>query len=78
MVGLAGPSGAGKSVFCDKIREFMPGVCVLTMDMYNDASMLVEGNFDDPRLTDYDTLNQNLSDLKAGKTVEVGEWSDAA
>jgi uridine kinase len=70
-VGLAGPSGAGKSVFCDKIREFMPGVCVLTMDMYNDASMLVEGNFDDPRLTDYDTLNQNLSDLKAGKTVEV-------
>ena len=71
LVGLAGPSGAGKSVFCDKIREFMPGVCVLTMDMYNDASMLVEGNFDDPRLTDYDTLNQNLSDLKAGKTVEV-------
>ena len=49
----------------------MPGVCVLTMDMYNDASMLVEGNFDDPRLTDYETLNRNLEDLKAGKTVEV-------
>ena len=41
------------------------------MDMYNDASMLVEGNFDDPRLTDYETLNRNLEDLKAGKTVEV-------
>ena len=71
LVGVAGPSGAGKSVFCQKIHEFMPGVCVLTMDMYNDASMLVEGNFDDPRLTDYETLNRNLEDLKAGKTVEV-------
>ena len=71
LVGVAGPSGAGKSVFCQKIQEFMPGICVLTMDMYNDASMLVEGNFDDPRLTDYETLNRNLEDLKAGKTVEV-------
>jgi uridine kinase len=68
LVGLAGPSGAGKSVFCDKIREFMPGVCVLTMDMYNDASMLVEGNFDDPRLTDYDTVEP--------KPIRPQGWQD--
>jgi uridine kinase len=58
-------------VFCQKIQEFMPGLCVLSMDMYNDASMLLDGNFDDPRLTDYELLNQNLSDLKEGKTIEA-------
>lgn len=71
LVGIAGPSGAGKTVFCQKIQDFMPGLCVLSMDMYNDASMLLDGNFDDPRLTDYDLLNQNLRDLKAGKTIEA-------
>ena len=37
------------------------------MDDYNDASRLVEGNFDDPRLTDYDTLLANVADLKRGE-----------
>ena len=75
VVGIAGPSGAGKTVFCQKIQDFMPGLCVLSMDMYNDASMLLDGNFDDPRLTDYDLLMENLSDLKAGKTVETPVYS---
>ena len=75
LVGIAGPSGAGKTVFCQKIQDFMPGLCVLSMDMYNDASMLLDGNFDDPRLTDYDLLMENLSDLKAGKTVETPVYS---
>jgi uridine kinase len=67
LVGIAGPSGAGKTVFCQKIADFMPGLCVLSMDMYNDAAMLLDGNFDDPRLTDYDLLMENLRDLKAGQ-----------
>ncbi|XP_057530797.1 inorganic pyrophosphatase TTM2-like isoform X2 [Amaranthus tricolor] len=41
------------------------------MDNYNDASRIVDGNFDDPRLTDYDTLLQNINDLKAGKAAQV-------
>ena len=45
------------------------------MDMYNDASMLLDGNFDDPRLTDYDLLLENLADLKAGKTIEAPVYS---
>lgn len=53
----------------------MPGLCVLSMDMYNDASMLLDGNFDDPRLTDYELLMENLSDLKSGKTVETPVYS---
>ncbi|XP_015894264.3 inorganic pyrophosphatase TTM2 [Ziziphus jujuba] len=71
LVGVAGPSGAGKTVFTEKILNFMPSVAVISMDNYNDSSRIVDGNYDDPRLTDYDTLLRNVSDLKAGKSVEV-------
>ncbi|XP_038892465.1 inorganic pyrophosphatase TTM2 [Benincasa hispida] len=71
LVGLAGPSGAGKTVFTEKIMNFMPSIAIISMDDYNDASRIVDGNFDDPRLTDYETLLQNVQDLKAGKQVQV-------
>jgi hypothetical protein len=71
VVGLAGPSGAGKTVFSTKVRSFLPGTVHLQMDMYNDGTKVVDNNFDDPRLTDYDTLLANISDLRAGKTVQV-------
>uniref|UniRef100_A0A5B7ANT9 Putative uridine-cytidine kinase C isoform X1 n=1 Tax=Davidia involucrata TaxID=16924 RepID=A0A5B7ANT9_DAVIN len=71
LVGLAGPSGAGKTVFTDKILNFMPSIAVISMDNYNDSSRIIDGNFDDPRLTDYDTLLKNIHDLKAGRPVEV-------
>lgn len=71
LVGIAGPSGAGKTIFTEKILNFMPSVAVISMDNYNDATRVIDGNFDDPRLTDYDTLLKNIHDLKAGKHVEV-------
>ncbi|MBA0718166.1 hypothetical protein Golax_005926 [Gossypium laxum] len=71
LVGLAGPSGAGKTVFTEKMLNFMPNIAIITMDNYNDSSRIVDGNFDDPRLTDYDTLLQNVHDLKEGKDVQV-------
>ncbi|KAJ8440938.1 hypothetical protein Cgig2_022794 [Carnegiea gigantea] len=71
LVGVAGPSGAGKTVFTEKILNFMPSIAVISMDNYNDGSQVVDGNYDDPRLTDYDTLLQNITDLKAGKVVQV-------
>ncbi|MCD9560868.1 Inorganic pyrophosphatase ttm2 [Datura stramonium] len=71
VIGVAGPSGAGKTVFTEKILSFMPSVAVISMDNYNDASRIVDGNFDDPRLTDYDTLLKNINDLKSGKPAEV-------
>ncbi|XP_015584520.2 inorganic pyrophosphatase TTM1 isoform X2 [Ricinus communis] len=49
----------------------MPSIAVITMDNYNDASRIIDGNFDDPRLTDYDTLLENIHGLKAGKAVQV-------
>lgn len=71
MIGVAGPSGAGKTVFTEKIMNFMPSIGVISMDNYNDASRIVDGNFDDPRLTDYDTLLKNINDLKTGKAAEL-------
>ncbi|KAJ6795567.1 uridine-cytidine kinase C-like [Iris pallida] len=71
LVGVAGPSGAGKTVFTEKIFNFMPSIEVISMDNYNDASRIVDDNFDDPRLTDYDTLLENIHGLKAGKSVQV-------
>ncbi|PON92692.1 Uridine kinase-like [Trema orientale] len=71
LVGVAGPSGAGKTVFTEKVLNFMPSIAVLTMDNYNDSSRIIDGNFDDPRLTDYDTLLENIHGLRAGKPVQV-------
>ena len=45
-VGVAGPSGAGKMVFTEKVVNFMPDVAVISMDNYNDATRIVDGNFD--------------------------------
>ncbi|CAD7703496.1 unnamed protein product [Ostreobium quekettii] len=49
----------------------MPGVGVISMDNYNDASKVVDDNFDDPRLTDYDLLLENMQQLRSGKTAQV-------
>lgn len=45
-VGVAGPSGAGKTVFTEKVLNFMSGSAVISMDNYNDASRIIDGNFD--------------------------------
>lgn len=71
VVGLAGPSGAGKTAFAKKIQALIPGCALLSMDNYNDGSKVIDGNFDDPRITDYDTLLSNLAELKAGRPAQV-------
>ncbi|GLT76543.1 hypothetical protein SLA2020_481960 [Shorea laevis] len=71
LVGVAGPSGAGKTVFTEKVLNFIPSIVVISMDNYNDSSRIIDGNFDDPRLTDYDTLLENIRGLKAGRPVQV-------
>lgn len=71
VVGLAGPSGSGKTIFSEKVQHFLPGCAILSMDNYNDGSRVIDSNFDDPRLTDYDTLLQNITDLKSGQPTQV-------
>lgn len=70
-VGLAGPSGSGKTAFSEKLKSFMPGVAIISMDNYNDSSKVVDDNFDDPRLADYDLLLDNIQQLKAGMAVKI-------
>ena len=46
LVGIAGPSGAGKTVITEKVLNFMPSIALISMDNYNDASRIIDGNFD--------------------------------
>ena len=39
--------------------------------MYNDGSKVLENNYDDPRLTDYELLLANLAALKAGQPAQL-------
>ncbi|CAL1369649.1 unnamed protein product [Linum trigynum] len=71
LVGVAGPSGAGKTVFTEKVLNFLPSIAVISMDNYNDSSRIIDGNFDDPRLTDYETLLDNIRGLREGKIAQV-------
>ncbi|CAI5504715.1 unnamed protein product [Closterium sp. Naga37s-1] len=53
------------------VLNFMPGITVISMDNYNVASRVIDGNFDDPRITDYELLLSNLQGLREGRTVQV-------
>mmetsp|Transcript_31945 Transcript_31945/g.71006 ORF Transcript_31945/g.71006 Transcript_31945/m.71006 type:complete len:691 (-) Transcript_31945:161-2233(-) len=71
IVGLGGPSGSGKTALSEKIKTFQTGVAVISMDMYNQGDLVIDDNFDDPRLTDYPTLLNNIRELRAGKPTQV-------
>lgn len=75
VLAIAGPSGSGKSTFTDKVKALLPGCVVLSMDSYNDGSKVIDGNFDDPRIIDFDTLISNIKDLKAGRSTQVPIYS---
>lgn len=57
LVGVAGPSGAGKTVFTEKVLNFMPSIAVISMDNYNDASRIIDGNFDGNSGLSYEFIN---------------------
>lgn len=42
----AGASGSGKSTFTDRLKKVMNTVVVLSMDMYNDGSKVLEVHAD--------------------------------
>jgi uridine kinase/adenylate cyclase class IV len=75
VLAIAGPSGSGKSTFTDKVKALLPGCVVLSMDSYNDGSKVIDGNFDDPRIIDFDTLISNIKDLKGGRSTQVPIYS---
>jgi uridine kinase len=71
IVAIAGPSGAGKTSIAKKIAEVIPKSLVVSLDNYLDGSRVVEENYDDYRLVDFELLVKNLTDLKEGRETDL-------
>lgn len=71
-VGVAGPSGSGKTTLALKIANIMPGTLVISLDNYLDATRtVIDSNFDDYRLVDFDLLIENIKDLQENRSTEM-------
>lgn len=78
LIGIAGGTGSGKTSFAKEIMRRFPGNEIVLMDQdsyYKDLGHLPledrrKINFDHPNSVDFDTLIQNMRDLKNGKPVE--------
>ena len=86
VIGIAGGSGSGKTTVVNEIKKRMwdqahEKVVVIPQDSYyKDSSHIpVEDrkqiNFDHPDAIDWDLLCQQLSELKAGKTIQQPVYS---
>lgn len=82
IIGIAGGSGSGKTTVVKAITESLnKKVAVISQDSYyKDSSHIpVEDrkqiNFDHPDAIDWDLLCQQLSELKAGKTIKQPVYS---
>lgn len=82
IIGIAGGSGSGKTTVVKAITESLnKKVAVISQDSYyKDSSHIpVEDrkqiNFDHPDAIDWDLLCQQLSELKAGKTIHQPVYS---
>ncbi|ELR15134.1 uridine kinase [Acanthamoeba castellanii str. Neff] len=79
IVSIAGPSGAGKTSIAKKIAEVIPKSLVVSLDNYLDGSRVVEENYDDYRLVDFELLGTPLirPHARTGWTVELGSGTDS-
>ena len=82
IIGIAGGSGSGKTTVVKAITESLnKKVAVISQDSYyKDSSHLPmeerhKINFDHPDAIDWDLLCQQLSELKAGKTIQQPVYS---
>lgn len=82
IIGIAGGSGSGKTTVVKAITEHLnKNVAIISQDSYyKDSSHIpVEErkniNFDHPDAIDWDLLCQQLSDLRAGKTIQQPVYS---
>ena len=83
IIGIAGGSGSGKTTVVKTIIEKLKKerVRVIPQDSYyKDSSDLTDEekrvhNFDHPDSIDWDLLNQQLKELKEGKTIEQPVYS---
>ena len=83
IIGIAGGTGSGKTTVVRKIVEALPPhhVVVVPQDSYyNDTSAMTEEerhaiNFDHPDAFDWKLLIRQVSELRAGKSIEQPTYS---
>ncbi|MFA6676565.1 MAG: uridine kinase [Bacteroidales bacterium] len=82
IIGIAGGTGSGKTTVVNKIvSSFKPGeVVVIPQDSYYKDSNLpleerLKQNFDHPDSIDFDLLNEQIEDLRNGKTIQQPVYS---
>lgn len=83
IIGVAGGTGSGKTTVVDQIVSEIPkgDVSVISQDSYyRDTSHLsyeerVKINFDHPKAIDFELMEQQLLDLREGKTIQQPIYS---
>ncbi len=77
IIGITGGSGSGKSTIVRKISEVVNDFVFIPQDNYYHSAEFVSNenitmyNFDHPDAFDTKLLYRHLSDLKAGKSIEM-------
>ncbi len=77
IIGITGGSGSGKSTIVRKISEVVNDFVFIPQDNYYHSAEFVSNenitmyNFDHPDAFDTKLLHKHLSDLKAGKSIEM-------
>jgi uridine kinase len=80
IIGITGGSGSGKSTIVKKISDVTSEFVFIPQDAYYHSAEYVSNenitayNFDHPDAFDTALLHQQLSDLKAGKSIEMPQY----
>ena len=80
IIGICGGSGSGKTTIVRQIEEIVPDFVFVPQDNYYKSAKHVNNqnitgfNFDHPDAFDTDLLFEQLSDLKAGKEVDMPQY----
>ncbi|WP_028973622.1 uridine kinase [Spirochaeta cellobiosiphila] len=80
IVGICGGSGSGKTTIVRRISEVLPDFVVLPQDNYYKTAKhisnenITDFNFDHPNAFDSDLLEEHLSALKRGESIEMPQY----
>ncbi len=80
IIGITGGSGSGKTTIVNKIAEIVPDFQFIPQDNYYKSAEhisnrnITEFNFDHPSAFDSDLICEHLTQLKAGKPIDMPQY----
>lgn len=80
IIGITGGSGSGKSTIVRKISEVISDFVFIPQDNYYHSAEYISNenitayNFDHPDAFDTELLHRHLTDLKAGKAIDMPQY----